>query len=102
MTKFTATLTAEIRISFLSRLPFGARAFRAKEVVVVALHANTNGPRPRADTPLDEILRIGYYGVLLSDYRKWSKHTHTMLVIAFHKKKVRKERKDNSSCKPRK
>ena len=61
VTKFTASLTAEIRISFLARLLFGARAFCAREVFVVAFHANIDGPRPCADTPLDEILRVGYY-----------------------------------------
>ena len=61
VTKFTASLTAEIRISFLARLLFRARAFCAREVFVVAFHANIDGPRPCADTPLDEILRVGYY-----------------------------------------
>ena len=93
VTKFTASLTTEIRISFLARLLFGARAFCAREVFVVAFHANIDGPRPCADTPLDEILRVGYYWVLLSDCRKWSKPTHTMLAIAFHKKSRKRKKR---------
>ena len=65
MTKFTASLTAEKRIAFLARLLLGARAFRAREVFIVAFHANADEPRPCADTPLDEILRVGYYRVVL-------------------------------------
>ena len=38
--KSTVSLRAEIRISFLARLLFGVRAFCAREVFVVAFHAN--------------------------------------------------------------
>ena len=61
MTKFTASLTAEIENSFIARFVFWARAFCARVFFVEAFHANIDGPRPCAEAPFDEILHAGYH-----------------------------------------
>ena len=76
LTKFIARLTAEIEIFFFTRLIFGARAFSARKIFVVAFHANIKHRRTtslcRRIIRRDPSRRLSPGS---SASRKWSQHT---------------------------